>query len=275
MNLPRSQRYKRQNILVVGIIPGPSEPPISINSYLSPMIDELPQLWQGIPLKVHNFWERVIHAALLAVACDIPAGRKVCGFLSHKANFGCSRCYCLFSEGGLQCNYSFFDRSSWKLRSNRQHREDASKLLQCKTHTERTKLESQLGCWFSVLQDLPYFDPVRMMVIDPMHNLFLGSAKHFTQNILINTGILDKPKLLIIQERIRSVIIPVNIGRLPTHIECGATFTAHQWINWTLYFSICDRICENRPPCKICTLEIRAFECGHVVLDPNFFIIPL
>ena len=32
----------------------------------------------------------------------------------------------------------------------------------------------------------------------------------------------------------------------------------------------CDRICENRPPCKICTLEIRAFECGHVVLDPDF-----
>ena len=36
---------------------------------------------------------------------------------------------------------------------------------------------------------------------------------------------------------------------------------------------ICDRICENRPPCKICTLEIRAFERGHVVLDPNFFLL--
>ena len=39
--------------------------------------------------------------------------------------------------------------------------------------------------------------------------------------------------------------------------------------------NICDRICENRQPCKICTLEIQAFECGHVVLDPNFFIMPL
>ena len=35
-------------------------------------------------------------------------------------------------------------------------------------------------------------------------------------------------------------------------------------------FDICDRICENRPPYKIRTLEIRAFECGRVVLDPNF-----
>ena len=25
---------------------------------------------------------------------------------------------------------------------------------------------------------LPYFDPTRMLIVDPMHNLFLGSAKH-------------------------------------------------------------------------------------------------
>jgi len=29
--------------------------------------------------------------------------------------------------------------------------------------------------------DLPYFDPPTMLVIDPMHNLFLGLAKHFTK----------------------------------------------------------------------------------------------
>ena len=38
-----------------------------------------------------------------------------------------------------------------------------------------------------------------------------------------------------------------------------------------MYIYICDRICENRPPCKKCTLEIWVLECGHVVLDPNFF----
>ena len=37
--------------------------------------------------------------------------------------------------------------------------------------------------------------------------------------------------------------------------------------------NICDRICENRPPCKICILEMRAFERGHVVLDPNLFLL--
>ena len=33
-------------------------------------------------------------------------------------------------------------------------------------------------------------------------------------------------------------------------------------------YIICDRICEH---CKNRTLEIRAFERGHVVLDPNIF----
>ena len=33
--------------------------------------------------------------------------------------------------------------------------------------------------------------------------------------------------------------------------------------------NICDRICENQPHCKKCTLQIWVFEHGHVILDPN------
>ena len=124
------------------------------------------------------------------------------------------------------------------MRSNTQHRNDVSKLMQCKTTTERKRAEFQLGCRFSVLLDLSYFDPVRMTIIDSMHNLFLGSAKHFTQKLLINSGVLDKSKLQKVQERLQNAHIPTNIGRLPTKIESGATFTAYQWMNWTLYFSV-------------------------------------
>ena len=41
MNLPRSERFKRENIILVGVIPGPCEPKLNINSYLSPLVDEL------------------------------------------------------------------------------------------------------------------------------------------------------------------------------------------------------------------------------------------
>lgn len=39
-------------------------------------------------------------------------------------------------------------------------------------------MESKYGLRYSVLLHLPYFDPVRFTVIDPMHNLYLGTGKH-------------------------------------------------------------------------------------------------
>ena len=45
MNLPRSEQFKRQNVILVGIIPGPNELPLDINTYLSPLVDELLILW--------------------------------------------------------------------------------------------------------------------------------------------------------------------------------------------------------------------------------------
>ena len=41
LNLPRSIRYKRENIILIGLIPGPSEPKKHINSFLKPFVEEL------------------------------------------------------------------------------------------------------------------------------------------------------------------------------------------------------------------------------------------
>ena len=64
-------------------------------------------------------------------------------------------------------------------------------------------------------------------------------------------------------------------GAAPNHVSLRRAHERYLGCDHATYSydgnAICDRICENRPPCKICTLEIRAFERGHVVLDPNFF----
>ncbi len=39
------------------------------------------------------------------------------------------------------------------------------------------KAESEVGCRYSSLLELPYFSPTRFLTIDPMHNLFLGTGK--------------------------------------------------------------------------------------------------
>lgn len=95
INLPRQKRYKRKNMILIGVIPGPSEPIHDMNSLLQPLVTELKSFWLGNPLKVcteNGVQEHTIRCALLCVACDLPAGRKVCGFLSHSAALGCSKC---------------------------------------------------------------------------------------------------------------------------------------------------------------------------------------
>ena len=53
-NLPRTVRFKPENIIIVGTIPGPSEPKLHINSYIKPMIDELLDLWKGVDIQTPN-----------------------------------------------------------------------------------------------------------------------------------------------------------------------------------------------------------------------------
>ena len=42
----------------------------------------------------------------------------------------------------------------------------------------RKHLERESGVRYSVLTKLPYFDGTWLHIVDPMHNLLLGTAKH-------------------------------------------------------------------------------------------------
>lgn len=233
LNLPRAIRFKRENVILAAVIPGPSEPSLTINSYLDPIVSDLNKLWNGVEIG-----GKTIHAALIAVGCDLPAARKIAGFFSYTANKGCSRCYCEFSHGFGDNDYSGFDRSLWPPRSNEQHRKNVAELQAIHTKTNREKKESEFGCRYSTLLKLTYFDPVKMLLIDPMHNLFLGTAKHMIHDVYIKQGLFDKQAIDTIHKRIEKVILPPNLGRMPTQVDLRATFTAEQWKNWTLYFSV-------------------------------------
>ena len=71
----------------------------------------------------------LVRAALLCVGCDIPAARKVCGFVGHRALKGCSKCLLFFptEHFGEKNDYSNFDRSKWEPRTTSCHREISAK----------------------------------------------------------------------------------------------------------------------------------------------------
>ena len=240
-NLPCSERYKEENVILVGVLPGPSEPKLTVNSYITPLIEELEMAWNdGIKVTTQDGSEITIRLALTLVTCDIPASRKLCGFLGHNATLGCNKCLKSFNcitSGTV--DYSGYDRENWTFRTGQGHREQCRKVLNENTKTRMRNIESTYGVRYSTLLMLPYFDPVRFTVVEIMHNLFLGTGKYMFK-VWLSLNLLTKENLLEIEETISSFTVPHNLGRLPINIASNyGGYTAAQWKLWiTLYSQV-------------------------------------
>ena len=214
MNLPRKKRYRRENVILAGLIPSLDTEP-RLNTFLSPLISELQKLWKGVRLYTSESprYKVLIRGALICAACDIPAARKLCGFRGHNANHGCSKCFKVFSGPVTNRDYSGFDRENWPLRDITEHRRISKEIKNAKTAQARGKLETQYGICYSLLSELEYFNPVLHCNIDPMHNLFLGTAKRFFKKIWIPRGIINEKQLKEIQTRVDCVNVPSIYNR--------------------------------------------------------------
>ena len=63
-------------MILIGMIPGPTEPSLHINSFLEPLVADLLELWKGVEMSTTD-GVRTIRAALLCTSSDIPATRKL------------------------------------------------------------------------------------------------------------------------------------------------------------------------------------------------------
>ena len=240
LNLPRSQRYLLENVIVVGCIPGPSEPH-NLNPYLEPLVEDLLTLWDGVVFKPESYpFPVVIRACLLGVACDLPATRKVCGFTGHTSTQGCSKCMKTFkcNSFGEKLDYSGFNRETWIPRTQVMHNEAVNALGKATCLSQQERIEKMYGVRISALVKLPYFNIIRQHVVDAMHNLYLGTAKHMI-TIWKEMGLLTSNELDIIQNRVDEMDVPHGIGRIPNKISSKfSSLTADQWRNWTNIYSL-------------------------------------
>ena len=77
-----------------------------------------------------------------------------------------------------------------------------------------------------------------MTPIDPMHNLFLGTAKHMI-SVWKTHGLLNEEKCRLIESRIHPFSCPSDTGKLPKMFATSmGSFNADQLKNWTLLFSV-------------------------------------
>ena len=150
---------------------------------------------------------------------------------------GCSKCFREFPrQFGEQGDYSGF-AGNFPARDNSLQKSIAQKWLVAKTKSQQKEIERDYGVRYTALYRLPYFNPLRMHAIDPMHNLYLGTAKHVFL-MWVEFGILDENKLSKIDERLRQLSLPTDIGRIPNGMtKTYKHLTAYEWKNWTLIFS--------------------------------------
>lgn len=239
LNLPRHLRFKLENVILIGINPDMGKEP-STNTFVKPFVNELEEAWsKGYEaFSVHTNKNVIVKLAVMCVGCDVPATRKLCGFLGHTANLGCSKCYKVFPGTVGNKDYSGFDRDQWQKREIKDHSLRIDKVLGAKTKSEKSNLESDTGVRFSELSRLSYFDPIRMSIIDPMHNMYLGSAKHMIK-VWLSTGTILEDSFEIIQKRVDTIETPASLGKIPRKISSSfGGFTAEQWMHWTNLFSV-------------------------------------
>ena len=88
LNLPRRVRFKEDNVMLLGIIPGPTEPSLHMNTYITPLVEELKQLDIGVHLQDGSPLGNIYRFRLFGHTCDLPACRKLGGMVSFSATFG-------------------------------------------------------------------------------------------------------------------------------------------------------------------------------------------
>lgn len=216
VNLPREERFLPENVIICGIIPGPCEPKRNINHYLSPLVSDLQKLWKGVFLDIPSCPLPVrVRGALLCVASDLPATRKTCGFTSHNSTMGCSKCLKTFTiKVTEKSDYSGYDRQNWVSRTKEHHELYSKKYQHANTRARQVAIAKSTGVRYSVLQELEYFDCVRFHVVDPMHNLLLGTGKH-ALSVWIKQGIIQPCQYDEIQQTVDHFSFPSDIGRIP------------------------------------------------------------
>ncbi|POV97688.1 hypothetical protein PSHT_14459 [Puccinia striiformis] len=112
------------------------------------------------------------------IICDLPAICKVVGMAGHSSNSHLCSCCCVTKEKIYVVNLdSIRPKNAGVLRKKAIEWKNAGTL------SERKAIFKSFSVHYSVLYELPYFDPLSSAVGEPMHNIFLSLLHHHGRDI--------------------------------------------------------------------------------------------
>jgi hypothetical protein len=187
LNLPPEERTHTENLICIGVIPGPKSPK-NLGSFLWPLVDELLQLASGVmavDISTRKLFS--LRAHLLAVFGDIPAITKLLEFVGHNGRYPCR--FCLMSAiqgaiagGGthLYCplhrTYApFFDPLNLPLQTHKDSIHKGLEALGAPSKNAQSKLATASGIkGVTALARLPSICVPSSFPIDIMHMIFIN-----------------------------------------------------------------------------------------------------
>ncbi|OAD81266.1 hypothetical protein PHYBLDRAFT_72775 [Phycomyces blakesleeanus NRRL 1555(-)] len=174
---------------------GPKEAKTNeINHYLRPLVVELNQLYGSVVMFTAQCpSDALVCAALLLVACNIPAA---------------------YSNA---VDYSGFVFSEWVHRTDAKNCCGAELWRMFSSNAQRNRLERENGVRWSELHDLVYFNLMECTVIDPIHNLYLRTAKMLIKKWR-SSGLITDAHLAEMQLDANKLVLPEDYMPLGTKI---------------------------------------------------------
>ncbi|KAL5512094.1 hypothetical protein ACEPAG_3615 [Sanghuangporus baumii] len=225
-NLPIQLRYRPRYLLLTGAAPGPKGLSTEQTQYiLEPVVDDLLTLYKhGFIVPMPRFLQgRLCRVVLIAGCMDHIALCKACAMSGHaSSNDFCTKCKAprnsLMTSEGL--------KDSFPHRSGEENRRLAFEYRKIDDEDEKQEFFTTHGVGYTELSRLPYFDLVRMAVIDPMHNVLLGIMRCQWHDSWIKTNVLRKrtePYLVqreldLLNAYVNEFEMPSWLGRLPSEV---------------------------------------------------------
>lgn len=181
LNLPPSIRYKPENLYIVSVTTG--EPSVDdFDHLLEPVVDSLDRSWRhGTRFSQTESLPsgRIEQSILAVVVADLPGSRKITGAASYSSiSFFCS--LCRLSKD----NINNFNIETWPTIPVSEQKAAAEAWRDAPNQSARKQIFKQSGIRWSSLWKLPYYDPSKMVIVDAMHNLFLGLVQFHMRDIL-------------------------------------------------------------------------------------------
>jgi hypothetical protein len=155
--IPLSDRFKAQNIFLLGLYFGIKKP--SGNMVLGPLINQFINIYE-IPPEIEIYSKLTpVNCVLFAVVCDLPAKAAIMGLTQHNGYSGCPKCYQVGEYVQNRICYPYVPSHRRKLRKLK-------------------KIEHSRGMRnFSNMILIPEYNFFQDTPIEFMHLQFIGTAK--------------------------------------------------------------------------------------------------